>query len=77
MFAMNDGTIKISAAWLIEQAGWKGKSYGKAGTHKRQPLILINRGGATGAEILKCAMKIQNAVMNMFGIRLEMEVNIM
>lgn len=76
VYAMNNDTSKISAAWLIEQAGWKGKNFGNAGTHKRQPLIIINRGGATGEEILKCAQKIQKAVMNLFGVRLETEVNI-
>jgi UDP-N-acetylmuramate dehydrogenase len=75
-YIMNDGSFKVSAAWLIEQAGWKGKKYGKAGTHNRQPLIIINLGGATGADILQCAIRIQNAVMNTFGIKLETEVNI-
>lgn len=76
VYAIDDSTSKISAAWLIEQSGWKGKNYGNAGTHKRQPLILINRGNATGLEILQCALKIQKAVMNNFGVKLEMEVNI-
>jgi len=76
VYKLSDGTCKISAAWLIEQSGWKGKSCGNAGTHTRQPLILINRGRATGEEILLCALKVQKAVMNNFGIRLEMEVNV-
>jgi len=72
-----DGSIKLSAAWLIEQSGWKGRTCGNVATHKRQPLIIINRGGASGSEILQCAQKIQKSVMNHFAIRLEMEVNVL
>jgi UDP-N-acetylmuramate dehydrogenase len=69
--------LKISAAWLIDQSGWKGKTMGRAGTHPTQPLILINLGGAHGWEILKCAQIIQDAVFAKFGVRLEMEVNVL
>ncbi|HLO61240.1 MAG TPA: UDP-N-acetylmuramate dehydrogenase [Bacteroidales bacterium] len=76
LYPMENGTVKVSAAWLIEQSGWKGRNCGKAGTHKRQPLILINLGGATGQDILECATRIQKAVKSHFGIGLEMEVNV-
>lgn len=71
-----DGMVKIPAAWLIEQCGWKGKNLGRAGCHARQPLVLINLGGATGIEILNLANAIQNDVAQKFGISLQMEVNI-
>ena len=76
-FESTDGLLKLSAAWLIEQCGWKGKRWGKTGTHKKQPLIIVNHGGASGEEILQCALKIQKAVMNHFAIKLEMEVNVL
>lgn len=77
VYGSGEGRTKISAAWLIEQCGWKGKKLGKTGTHKKQPLIIINHGGATGEEILQCAIKIQRAVMNRFAIKLETEVNVL
>lgn len=76
-YPQQDGSVKLSAAWLIEQSGWKGKVSGHVATHKRQPLIIINRGGATGEEILQCALKIQKSVMNQFAVKLEMEVNVL
>jgi UDP-N-acetylmuramate dehydrogenase len=74
-FVQNDG-IKIAAAWMIEQCGWKGKRYGDAGVHENQPLVLVNHGSATGEEILHLANRIINSVDEKFGIRLEPEVNI-
>jgi UDP-N-acetylmuramate dehydrogenase len=66
--------VKISAAWLIEQAGFhKGYALGAVGISSKHTLALVNRGGATAAEIVALAVKIRAAVEARFGIRLEME----
>jgi UDP-N-acetylmuramate dehydrogenase len=73
-FPAEGGMVKIPAAWLIEQAGFrKGYKLGAAGISPRHTLALVNRGGATAKEILALAGKIQAAVEARFGIRLEME----
>jgi UDP-N-acetylmuramate dehydrogenase len=69
-------TVKIPAAWLIEQCGWKGKRFGDAGVHALQPLVMVNYGKATGNQILSLAKQIQNSVFEQFHIQLEPEVNI-
>ena len=71
-----DGKIKLAAAWLIEQCGWKGKRAGDAGVHSSQPLVLVNYGNATGTEILNLGEKIKDSVNDKFGIMLETEVNV-
>lgn len=68
-----DGTVKLAAGWLIDQCGWKGKSLGAAGVHEKQALVLINRGGARGADILNLAQAIQDDVRQHFGVTLEIE----
>ena len=67
---------KIPAGWMIDQCGWKGKTLGKAGVHDRQALVLVNRGGATGKDILLLCNTIRNDVRKKFGIDIHPEVNI-
>ncbi|MDD4923089.1 MAG: UDP-N-acetylmuramate dehydrogenase [Bacteroidales bacterium] len=69
-----NGKVKISAAWCIDQAGWKGKSLGNAAVHGRQALVLVNPGTATAADIVALSDRIMDDVKSMFDIDLHPEV---
>ena len=70
--------VKLAAGWLIDQCGLKGYSEGNVGVHSRQALVLINTtGDATGAEVMAFARKVQNTVLEKFGIEIDTEVNIL
>ncbi|WP_133272785.1 UDP-N-acetylmuramate dehydrogenase [Hymenobacter radiodurans] len=71
------GGVKVPAAWLIEQCGWKGRRFGPHGVHENQALVLVNHGGAQGANIRDLAHEIIASVREKFGVELHPEVNIM
>ncbi|MBR1713138.1 MAG: UDP-N-acetylmuramate dehydrogenase [Alloprevotella sp.] len=71
------GGVKIPAGWLIEQAGWKGRSLGRARVWHRQALVLVNTGGATGEEVRRLSEAVRDDVRGRFGIDLRCEVNIL
>ncbi len=72
-YPMEDGSVKLAAGWMIDACGWKGKTLGHAAVYDKQALVLINRGGATGSEVMTLARAIQESVYGRFGIRLETE----
>jgi UDP-N-acetylmuramate dehydrogenase len=74
-YQVDEDSTKVPAGWLIEQAGWKGKSFGKYGVHKNQALVLVNYGGAKGNDIKDLAYDIQKDIAAKFGIVIEPEVN--
>ena len=74
-YEMDADRIKIPAGWMIDQCGWKGKSLGPAAVHDKQALVLVNRGGAKGAEIVALSDAVRASVREKFGIDIHPEVN--
>ena len=68
-----DGRIKLAAGWLIEQAGWKGRRLGPVGCYEKQALVLVNHGGATGADVIATSAAVRADVRARFGVELEPE----
>ncbi|WP_043102422.1 UDP-N-acetylmuramate dehydrogenase [Pseudomonas aeruginosa] len=71
-----DGQVKLAAGWLIDKGGWKGFRDGPVGVHAQQALVLVNHGGASGAQVQALAERIQADVRQRFGVELEREPNL-
>ncbi len=75
-YELPDGRVKIPAGWMIDQCGWKGKSLGPAAVHDKQALVLVNRGGAKGSDIIALSDAVRASVRDKFGIDIHPEVNV-
>ncbi len=77
-YALGDGSYKVPAAWLIEQAGFKGyrSTESDAGVYEQHALILVNHGNASGNELLTLSKRLQATVREKFGITIAPEVTI-
>jgi UDP-N-acetylmuramate dehydrogenase len=75
-YELPDGRVKIPAGWMIDQCGWKGKSLGPAAVHDKQALVLVNRGGAKGSDIVALSDAVRASVRDKFGIDIHPEVNV-
>lgn len=76
-YPVSEHEVKVPAGWLIEKAGFKGKTFGNYGVHKNQALVLVNYGGAQGKDLLALSKLIQNTIYRIFNISIEAEVNIL
>lgn len=75
-YPLENGNVKLSAGWLIDRCGWKERPHKNVGVYKHQALVVINRGGAKGSEVLAFAAEVVASVKERFGVLLNMEVNV-
>ncbi|MFA8341554.1 MAG: UDP-N-acetylmuramate dehydrogenase [Rhodothermaceae bacterium] len=75
-YEIDENSVKLPAAWLIDKCGFKGKRAGDTGTYKNQALVIVNYNKATGKEIEEFSVQIKNAVLEKFGVEITPEVNI-
>ena len=75
-YKISDTITKVPAGWLIDNANWKGKTFGEIGVHKKQALVLVNYGKGNGNDIKELAETIQKDIYSKYGIKLHVEVNI-
>lgn len=75
-FDMPNQTVKLAAAWLIDQAGWKGYESNGVAVHDQQALVLTNPGGVNGEAVMQLARRIQVDILERFGVALEPEPRI-
>lgn len=76
VYSVGEAHVKLAAAWLIDQCGWKGFRKGDAGVHHHQALVLVNYGNASGEALVDLSQQIRNSVQEKFHVLLETEVNI-
>ena len=75
-YPLPNGDVKLSAGWLIEKCGWKETPHEHVGVYQHQALVVINRGNATGQDVLDFASAVVASVKEKFGVALNMEVNV-
>lgn len=74
-YVVDESSVKVPAAWLIDTCGWKGVEHGGAAVHDKQPLVLVNKRGATATDVQELAARIQHDVKERYGIDISPEVN--
>ena len=75
-YPIDEASVKLPAGWLIDRAGLRGAGNDRAGTYARQALVMVNRGGASGQDILQFSEQVQRTVRERFGVVLEREVQL-